>query len=192
MWGKTQKPGPEPPAAAPLPVETPRVEPPVPRAPAAATRIGPALQIRGEIRGGEDVLIEGDVQGSVNLNNASVTVGRQGRVRADIDAREIIVQGRVEGALTAKERVRIGASGVLHGDVRTARIAIEDGAILQGAVDIVRPGESRPAPQPNPKAYAATVSTSADFARPVERTAERSAGKNGETPSLEAPAETIS
>lgn len=192
MWGKSQKPGPEPPpAAVALPVEPPRMETPAPRAPVAATRIGPALQIRGEIRGGEDVLIEGDVQGSVNLSNANVTVGRQGRVRADIDAREITVQGRVEGALTAKERVRIAATGVLHGNVRAQRIAIDDGAILQGAVDIVRAGESRPASQPIARAHAAAASALADSARPVERTAERSAGITGEASSLEPSAEIL-
>jgi len=166
MWGKNQKSSPEAPASPPtapsvaLP-ESPRREAAPVREPqresAAIARIGAGLSIQGEIRGSEDLRIDGEVHGSVRLENATVTVGKQGRVHADVEAREIVVEGRVEGSLAGRERVRISASGNVRGDVRTQRIAIDDGAILRGAVDIVRPGEARPVPPAKSYAASATV-----------------------------------
>ncbi len=168
MWGKAPKSAPEP-AAAPVSTPLPQAVPASPRpAPVAASvaTIGKAIAIRGEVTGSEDLRIEGEVQGSVCLRGATVTVGTNGRVRADIEAREIAVEGSVEGNLVATERVCIGASGVVQGEVRTHRIAIEDGAILQGTVDIVKPGELRSAPAA--KSFAAAASASASPSSSIE------------------------
>lgn len=113
--------------------------------PGEGTRIGKTLTVRGEMTGQEDVLLEGKLEGNIRLAEARLTVGPSGQLRAEVEAQEIEVHGEVEGTLLAKERVRIGRSGKLTGDVVARRLAVEEGAVIHGTVDIVRPGESRPA-----------------------------------------------
>lgn len=110
-------------------------------APAGGTQIGKTISIRGDISGREDIFLDGAVDGNVRVDGARLTVGPAGRVRADLDAREIEVHGSVNGMLLGHERVRIGRTGRLSGDVVTQRIAVEDGAIIRGSVDITRPGQ---------------------------------------------------
>lgn len=144
MWGKSSKAPPEPPATT-RPLEQCRpeiVDPSVSAAP-LATRIGPGIVIEGEVTAHEDIHIDGEVRGELRATNAKIQVGKQGHVRADLEAREIEVHGRVDGLLRGQERVCIGASGVVHGGVLTQRIAIDEGAILQGSVDIVQPGSAQ-------------------------------------------------
>ena len=90
-----------------------------------------------------DRYIDGETQGKIRLTNARVTVGPNGRVQADIDAREIIIEGSVQGNLKAGERVQLGAQSKLQGSVLTPRFAIEDGARLRGKVEMVRTGASQ-------------------------------------------------
>jgi cytoskeletal protein CcmA (bactofilin family) len=98
--------------------------------------------LRGEITGAEDLSIDGDVEGTLRLDGARVTIGPAGRVRASVTAREIVVHGEVRGELCAEERIEIGRSGSVHGNAVAKRIAIEDGAVFNGSIDVQRPGES--------------------------------------------------
>ena len=98
--------------------------------------IGKGLYIKGEIGGTESLFIDGKVEGSINLPGNRVTVGRNGQVAASINAREIVVLGKIKGNVSASDRVDIRAEGSLTGDVAAARISIEDGAYFKGGIDI--------------------------------------------------------
>lgn len=103
--------------------------------------IGKSLVIKGEVTGSESLYIDGRVEGSINLAGNRVTVGRNGVVAANINAREIVVLGKVRGNLTASDRVDIRSDGSLTGDVVAARISIEDGAYFKGGIDIRKAGQ---------------------------------------------------
>jgi cytoskeletal protein CcmA (bactofilin family) len=104
--------------------------------------IGKSLVIKGEVTGSESLYIDGRVEGSINLTGNRVTVGRNGVVNANIQAREIVVLGKVRGNLQASDRVDIRTEGSLTGDVVAQRISIEDGAFFKGGIDIRKPGQS--------------------------------------------------
>ena len=112
----------------------------------AQSTIGKTLFIKGEITGSESVLIEGKVEGSITLPKDRVTVGRDGRVSANIAAQDIVVVGEVVGNCTATDHLCIRSEGSLIGDVVVARISVEEGACLTGSIDIVRK-EAVPAPK---------------------------------------------
>jgi len=103
--------------------------------------IGKSLVIKGEVTGSESLYIDGRVEGSISLAGNRVTVGRNGVVAANINAREIVVLGKVRGNLTASDRVDIRSDGSLTGDVVAARISIEDGAYFKGGIDIRKGGQ---------------------------------------------------
>src|SRR5881409_236560 len=103
--------------------------------------IGKSLVIKGEVTGSESLYIDGRVEGSINLSGNRVTVGRNGVVSANINAREIVVLGKVRGNLTASDRVDIRSDGSLTGDVVAARISIEDGAFFKGGMNIRKAGQ---------------------------------------------------
>ena len=103
--------------------------------------IGKSLVIKGEVTGSESLYIDGRVEGSINLSGNRVTIGRNGVVNANINAREIVVTGKVRGNLTASDRVDIRNEGSLTGDVVAQRISIEDGAFFKGGIDIRKPGQ---------------------------------------------------
>jgi cytoskeletal protein CcmA (bactofilin family) len=109
-----------------------------------ASKITSGLKINGEISGSADLYIDGEVLGKLRLGNARVTVGPNGRVQADIDAREIVVDGQVDGNLKAGERAHFGSSSRVNGSVLTPRIAIDDGARLRGKVETVQAAPARP------------------------------------------------
>jgi cytoskeletal protein CcmA (bactofilin family) len=120
------------PASAPRPVTTTTAD---------QATIGKSLVIKGEVTGSESLYIDGRVEGSINLSGNRVTVGRNGVVSANINAREIVVLGKVRGNLTASDRVDIRSDGSLTGDVVAARISIEDGAFFKGGIDIRKAGQ---------------------------------------------------
>ncbi len=117
--------------------------------------IGKSLVIKGEVTGSESLYIDGRVEGSINLAGNRVTVGRNGVVAANINAREIVVLGKVRGNLTASDRVDIRSDGSLTGDVVAARISIEDGAFFKGGIDIRKGGQ--PGQKEEAKSSAATA-----------------------------------
>ena len=102
--------------------------------------IGKSLVIKGEVTGSESLYIDSRVEGSISLAGNRVTIGRNGVVAANINAREIVVLGKVRGNLTASDRVDIRSDGSLTGDVVAARISIEDGAYFKGGIDIRKGG----------------------------------------------------
>jgi cytoskeletal protein CcmA (bactofilin family) len=164
MWNKSAEAKPSPQASVPVipapaastqqtqPASAPAAAPAPPVAYAAptgaaqpngVTTIASGLKISGEISGTSDLYIDGETQGKIRLMNARVTVGPNGRVQADIEAREIIIEGSVQGNLKAGERLHLGASSKVQGSVLTPRFAIEDGARLRGKVEMVRTSGSQ-------------------------------------------------
>jgi len=138
------------PKVEPPKAEAPKAQPPVvsqviaPReASAPGGHLSKALKIKGEITGGEDIFIDGEVHGQIRIAEGRVTIGPSGRVVAGVEAREIVIRGKVKGDLNARERVQIDSTGSITGDVVTRRIAIEDGAELRGRVDTTRSEERR-------------------------------------------------
>jgi len=103
---------------------------------AAPATIGSSITIRGEVSGDEDLLIEGHVDGSVDLGQHAVTVGAAGQVKAGITGRVVTVEGTVHGDLHAEEMVVLRTSAHVHGDIIAPRVVLEDGATFRGAVDM--------------------------------------------------------
>src|ERR1700739_802384 len=133
MWNKqtTTEPQSQP---SNLEVENPRMT--VPSAPSSA-RIGASLTIKGSVTGEEDLQIDGKVEGPVKIRGR-LTVGCSGQLSAGVTARELAVYGKFSGNVDARDRVEIKRDGALIGDIQTARITIEDGAIFKGRIEIGR------------------------------------------------------
>jgi len=123
--------------------------------------IGKSLVIKGEVTGSESLYIDGRVEGSINLAGNRVTVGRNGVVSANINAREIVVLGKVRGNLTASDRVDIRSDGSLTGDVVAARISIEDGAYFKGGIDIRKAGQKPNGEEMKPATASVETATAA-------------------------------
>ncbi|HEX4542165.1 MAG TPA: polymer-forming cytoskeletal protein [Candidatus Acidoferrum sp.] len=113
--------------------------PSIPVSPRAAACISQGIRIKGEVTGSEDLFVDGSVDGKLNIINGSLTIGPNGSVKADVSAREVIVRGKVEGNVTARDKVALWSTGQVTGEVRTDRLAIEDGALLRGKVEAGRP-----------------------------------------------------
>ena len=109
----------------------------------ARASIGRSITILGEVRGEEDLLIQGQVEGSVDLREQSVTVGQDGRVKANINGRIVTVEGEVEGDLQAREQVILRTSARVLGDIISPRVVLEDGATFKGLVDMRDPFEGK-------------------------------------------------
>ncbi|HUA15543.1 MAG TPA: polymer-forming cytoskeletal protein [Verrucomicrobiae bacterium] len=102
----------------------------------ALAQIGKSVVIKGELSGSEDLYVDGQVDGSIALKNNSLTVGPNGQVKASVESKVIVVQGKLEGNVQASDRVELKKSAVVTGDITTQRISIEEGAYLKGKVDI--------------------------------------------------------
>jgi len=118
--------------------------------------IGKSITIKGDLSGDEDLVIEGTVEGKIDLPNNQLTIGSNGNVRADVAAKSVVVVGRVAGNVSGTERVEIEATGSVEGDVRAPRLVVQEGAVLNGSVEMgpVKSAE-KPAPQPIARAAAA-------------------------------------
>ena len=101
--------------------------------------IGQSIVFKGELTGDEDLEIEGQVDGQVELSNHQITVGANGLLKAQVNAKSIIVIGQVIGDLTATERIEIQATGVVEGNLRAPRINVQEGAVLNGSIDMSSP-----------------------------------------------------
>ncbi len=99
-------------------------------------KIGKSVMIKGELSGGQDLYVDGEVEGSIAIPGRTLTVGPNGRVRANIQAGGVILYGQVQGDIHATRRVDLRKSASLRGNISTARISIEDGAYFKGAIDI--------------------------------------------------------
>jgi cytoskeletal protein CcmA (bactofilin family) len=110
---------------------------------AQASRITPGLTVKGEISGSEELWVGGNVEGTLRFAGARIVVGGSGTVRGEMEAREIVIEGRLDGNLRAGERAAIARSGQVRGDAAAPRVAIEDGAVFNGAIEVTREGEPR-------------------------------------------------
>jgi len=156
----TNQPTPTTPAPAAAPSASLRPAEPV-RSDARSSEIatiGKSVVVKGELSGSEDLVVDGEVEGSIALRGQSLTIGPNGRVRANIEARNVILHGRVDGDIHASDRVELRKSASLSGDITTARISIEDGAFFKGTIDIQKP-EPAPKIEPRPQIPAAAAST---------------------------------
>ena len=187
MWRNEDEVPAQPKVATATSHEAPRS--PVVRSPGQAT-IGPSLVFRGEVSGNEDLLIQGQLDGTVALALNAVTVGGGGRVKADITGRIITIEGNVEGNLNAKEQIILRGTAVVQGDIKAPRVVLEDGASFRGLVDMgMRDGgeaeESRRADARTPAA--ASTKPDAKNEKPQPATAARPMtpkGKDAPGPSL--------
>jgi cytoskeletal protein CcmA (bactofilin family) len=120
--------------------------------------LGKSVIVKGEIHGREDLTIDGEVEGTVELQEHRLTIGTHGKVNATVKAREIVVLGSLHGNVETRDKVEIRKEAKLVGDIRTARIVIEDGAYFKGTVDIIRAETPKPqavaAPKPQPQPVA--------------------------------------
>jgi cytoskeletal protein CcmA (bactofilin family) len=98
--------------------------------------IGQSIVFKGELSGDEDLEIDGQVEGNVQLENHQLTIGPNGHLKAEVNAKSIIVIGRVKGNLIASERIEIQASGVVEGDVQAPRLNVQEGAVLNGSINM--------------------------------------------------------
>lgn len=149
-WEKKTRPVVEPPkirpveaAPAPPEVETFMSEPILKSSnPSAAgsphTLLGHTVVVKGQLSSGEDLMIDGQFEGNINLDDHCLTVGTEGHVKAEIHARQVVILGTVTGNLAAREKIEIRRTGHVVGDLVAATVAIEEGAYFKGSVDIAR------------------------------------------------------
>lgn len=146
------------------PVQTPAATPSAPAAsePAASeprtqlgrdnVNIGKSVIIKGELSGSEDLTIEGHVEGRIDLKDNVLTIGPNGKIKAEVFAKAVVVLGEVTGNVTASEKVDIRDNGSVDGDIASPRVAIAEGAHFRGAVDMQRAGTKQAAKPSAPAA----------------------------------------
>lgn len=117
-----------------------------PTTPSGSATIGKAVMIKGQIFSREDLIIDGEMEGAVEAQDHRVTIGPNGKVHAGVKAREIVVLGAINGNVEATDKIDIRKDAKLIGDIKTARIVIEDGAYFKGSIDIIK-GETKPQPK---------------------------------------------
>jgi len=129
-------------------------------APVDQATIGRTLVIKGEISGSESLYVDGRIEGKIIMPDSRVTIGRNGKVDASIQAREVVVMGKVSGNIECSDRVDIRAEGAVTGDISTVRISVEDGAALKGGIQVRSEGKQNQnqSKADAPKALAATAS----------------------------------
>src|SRR5499426_538382 len=148
MWKRDEsvRPASGQPAAPPAPPAPATAGVPAPRAEASQNRerdivnIGKSVVIKGELNGSEDLTIEGQVEGTIQLRDHVLTIGPNGRIKAQVFAKAVVVLGEVTGNVTASEKVDIRDNGSVDGDIISPRVAIAEGAHFRGSVDMQRKG----------------------------------------------------
>jgi cytoskeletal protein CcmA (bactofilin family) len=149
LWEKkTQPPPPTPHPVAVPPPPNPPVEMPMKESvyrpsetgmtSSRPTNLGSSVILKGDLTGSEDLLIEGQFEGTINLREHCLTVGAHGQVKAEIQATRVVIEGSVNGNITARERIEIRKTGRVMGDLVAPGIAIEDGAYFKGSIEILR------------------------------------------------------
>lgn len=153
MWKRDEGVRPTPPPASPAPPAAPAPAPVSPAAPEAMSggqrsqsfardtvNIGKSVVIKGELNGSEDLAIEGQVEGKIELRQNVLTIGPNGKIKAQIFAKSVVVLGEVVGNITASEKVDIRDNGSVDGDLTSPRVAIAEGAHFRGSIDMQRAG----------------------------------------------------
>ena len=152
MWKKSEEP------PAPAPPTQPKSPSPVRQGQIAT--LGPSIVIKGDLTGEEDLIIEGRVEGEIRLTKNSVTVGQNGRVRADIYGKRVHVEGEVRGNLHGDQEVVIRASGRVQGNLISPRVTLENGSKFKGSIDMEPAGtkaKASPEPVKKPETAAAAA-----------------------------------
>jgi cytoskeletal protein CcmA (bactofilin family) len=173
-WKRDDSPNPQPePQIQPRPLPTTAAAP-SPAAPEPARRnsgeratIGPSIFIKGDLAGEEDLVIEGRVEGKVDLKQHNVTIGKNGRVKADVFGRVVTVEGEVDGNVFAQEQAVLRQSGAVRGNITSPRVTLEDGSRFKGSIDMdssraggaskANGGEGQAANRPNVPANASNA-----------------------------------
>jgi cytoskeletal protein CcmA (bactofilin family) len=159
VWKKNDDPPPhhpEPTPAPPRPLATAPAapapsNPEPPRRSSTGATIGPSIFIKGDLSGEEDLVIEGRVEGKVDLKQNNVTVGKNGRVRADVFGKVVIIEGEVDGNVFAREQAILRQAGAIRGNITAPRVVLEDGSRFKGSIDMEVPKEmGGPARSPEP------------------------------------------
>ncbi len=150
MFERTKKPGDSPqdsttPGSSQAPVATPAADA-APRAAASPSTtpsrarvtavIGPSIQIDGTLRGQEDLYVEGEVTGTIQLQNHTLTIGAQGKIKADVYAHTVFVEGSMDGDLFGSEQVIVRKSAKVRGNITSPRVTLEDGAAFKGSIEM--------------------------------------------------------
>ena len=151
-----------PPAPAPAPVpepSTPRTEPI--RQERVVVNIGKSVIIKGELTASEDLTIEGQVDGKIELRQNVLTIGPNGKIKAQVVAKTVVVEGQVQGNVTATERIDIRDKGSVEGDLSAPRVAIADGAHFRGSIDMQQAKSGDKAHDAKPSAATSSSSSSA-------------------------------
>ena len=137
---------------------------PEPESTRGQASIGKAVKINGQIYSREDLYVDGDVEGTIELQEHRLTIGPNGKVHSSVKAREVVILGNVQGNVDASDKLEIRKDARLVGDIKTARIIIEDGAYFKGSIDIVKPeqgkaggGSTPPRPQQSAPAPASNA-----------------------------------
>ena len=126
------------------PVQTPQTgqtPKPVSSKSGGPATIGPSITIKGDVTGDEDLVIQGKIDGKVDLAKHNVTIGPQGRVKADVFGRSVVVEGEVEGDLRGEEQVILRHSAKVQGNITAPRVALEDGATFRGGIEMESSGK---------------------------------------------------
>jgi cytoskeletal protein CcmA (bactofilin family) len=148
VWKKSDDPPPhhpEPtPATPPRPAAAPAPAPVSSEPPRRTERatIGPSIHIKGDLTGEEDLVIQGRVEGKIDLKQNNVTVGKDGKVRADIFGKVVIIEGEVDGNVFAREQAILRQSGAIRGNITAPRVILEDGSRFKGSIDMEPPRET--------------------------------------------------
>ena len=123
--------------------------------------IGKSIIFKGELTGSEDLEVNGTVEGDVKLPDNTLTIGQTGRVMASVSAKSILIVGKVEGNVTATERIEIEASGIVNGDLRAPRLLVQEGAVMNGSVEMTsgKPAEASKSPSTSTSRPAAARAT---------------------------------
>lgn len=132
--------------------------------------IGPSISIKGDVTGEEDLLIQGKVEGKVDLQQNNVTIGEHGNIEADLFGRSLVIEGKVEGNLVGEERVVVRASGTVIGNITSPRVHLEDGATFKGTIDMDSKSGRRPSP--SQKKPERDSSSSSETSKPVKAAGE--------------------
>ncbi|HEX4285852.1 MAG TPA: polymer-forming cytoskeletal protein [Terracidiphilus sp.] len=101
-------------------------------------RIGKTVVIRGELKGSEDLVVDGQLEGTISLSEGRLTIGPNANVAADLTAREVLILGKLRGNIVASGRVELRAGSLVEGDVKASRLAVEDNAVFRGKVDLTQ------------------------------------------------------
>lgn len=139
---------------------------------ADVAHIGKSVIVKGELSGSEDLYLDGEVEGSIELRGHSLIIGPNGRVRANVHAKDVVIHGKVDGNVRGTDKVELKKSALLNGDIFTQRIIIEDGAFFKGAIDIQKADgkqqaqEVKPAPAMSASAGAPQSGTATGSQQP--------------------------